>query len=183
MRKLIMWNVVTLDGCFEGEKNWDIDFHDLVWGPELEQLSIEQLESADILVFGGVTYEGMAKYWSTAEGKIADFMNSIKKVVGSKTRETTDWNNTIIVKDAVSEIKKLKEEDGKDMFVFGSANLSKSLLDAGLFDEIRLCVAPVILGKGRKLFSEDAKKQSLDLIQSQALPNGGIILKYKVRSA
>ena len=74
MRKLIMWNIITLDGCFEGTKNWDLSFHDKVWGPELEKLSLEQLRSADYLVFGRVTYEGMAAYWKTAkndQGEIA----------------------------------------------------------------------------------------------------------------
>jgi len=178
MRKLIMWNVMTLDGCFEGEKNWDLDFHNLVWGSELKQLSFEQLKAADMLVFGDVTYDGMAKHWPTAEGKVADLMNNIKKVVCSKTRETADWSNAVIVKDAVSEIRKLKNEGDRAMFVFGSAILSQSLMNAGLFDEIRLCVAPVILGKGRRLFSEKTQKQNLKLAQSQTLPNGGVILKY-----
>lgn len=180
MRKLIMWNIITLDGCFEGEKNWDLDFHDLVWGPKLDQLSIEQLKVADMLVFGDVTYDGMAKYWPTAKGKVADLMNSIKKVVCSKTREKADWSNTVIVKDAVSEIRKLKNEGDRAMFVFGSAILSQSLMNAGLFDEIRLCVALVILGKGRRLFSEETQKQNLKLAQSQTLQNGGVILRYEV---
>ena len=180
MRKLIMWNVITLDGCFEGEKNWDLDFHSLVWGPELEQLSIDQLNAAEMLVFGDVTYEGMAKYWQTAEGKVADLMNSIKKVVCSKTREKADWINTVIVRNVTSEIKKIKDEGDRAMFVFGSAILSQSLMNAGLFDEIRLCVAPVILGKGRRFFGEETLKQNLKLVLSQTLSNGGVILKYEV---
>ncbi len=184
MRKLIMWNVITLDGCFEGEKNWDLGFHSLVWGPELERLSIEQLKAADMLVFGDVTYEGMAKYWTTAKDKepseVADLMNGIKKVVCSKTRKKSDWNNTVIVKDAVTEIRKLKGQGDRPMFVFGSAILSQSLMNAGLFDEVRLCVAPIILGKGRRLFSEETRKQNLKLAQSHPLPNGGVILRYEV---
>ena len=175
-----MWNVVTLDGRFEGEKPWDLSFHDLVWGPELEALSIEILREADMLVFGENTYKGMAEYWPTAKGKVADLINSIKKVVCSKTREKADWSNTVIVKDPVSEIRKLKNEGDRALFVFGSAILSQSLMNAGLFDEVRLCVAPVILGKGRRLFSEEIQKQNLKLAQSQTLPNGGVILGYEV---
>ena len=67
MRKLIMWNLITLDGYFEGEKNWDLPWHERVWGEELEQFSIEQLQSSDLLVFGRVTYEGMSAYWQTAK--------------------------------------------------------------------------------------------------------------------
>ena len=77
MRKLIMWNLITLDGYFEGEKNWDLSFHELVWGEELEKFSIEQLDRADYLVFGRVTYQGMADYWKNEKGEIADRMNSI----------------------------------------------------------------------------------------------------------
>ncbi len=178
-----MWNVITLDGCFEGERPWDLSFHELVWGPELEALILGQLRTAGMLVFGENTYTGMAKYWQSAgeEGGVTDLMNSIKKAVCSTTREKADWNNTIIVKDAVSGIQTLKNEDGKDMYVFGSAILSQSLMNAGLFDEIRLCVAPVILGKGRKLFGDELNRQNLKLVESQTLPNGGVVLKYEVR--
>jgi curli biogenesis system outer membrane secretion channel CsgG len=65
-----MWNIITIDGYFEGLKNWDLSFHETIWGQELEKLSIEQLKSADYLVFGRVTYEGMAAHWTKAEKKI-----------------------------------------------------------------------------------------------------------------
>lgn len=137
-----------------------------------------------MLVFGDVTYEGMAKYWvaaeGTDEGEVAGLMNNIKKIVCSKKREKADWKNTTIVKDAVSEIQKLKNEGDRPMFVFGSSILSQSLMNAGLFDEIRLCVAPVIWGNGRQLFNKETQKQNLKLTQSQQLPNGGMILKYDV---
>lgn len=178
MRKLIMWNVVTLDGYFEGEKNWDLGFHELVWGKELEEFSLTQLKSADMLVFGKTTYEGMAAYWKKEEGTIAKYMNEIQKVVCSSTLQTADWNNTLIVKDAVTEIPKLKEQGNGDMFVFGSSNLSESLLKAGLFDELRLCVAPVLLGKGRLLFPSGIPYEKLKRLDSRPLTTGGIILSY-----
>ena len=86
MTKLIMWNLLSLDGYFEGAKSWDLDFHQSVWGDELERLSLEQLSSADGLLFGRITYEGMAAYWQTATGEIADLMNRLPKVVV--------WTNT-----------------------------------------------------------------------------------------
>lgn len=133
-----------------------------------------------MLVFGDVTYDGMAKYWQTAEGKIADLMNSIKKVVCSKTREKADWSNTVIVKDAESEIRKLKDGGDRAMFVFGSAILSQSLMNAGLLDEIRLCVAPIVLGKGRHLFTDTNTERNLKLLEARPLENGGVILRYEV---
>lgn len=178
MRKFIMWNLITLDGYFEGEKNWDLDFHDLVWGEELEQFSIEQLKSADMLVFGEVTYKGMAKYWTTAQGEIADFMNRVPKVVCSPTLKSADWNNTSIVKDAIVEIPKLKQGGNGSMFVFGSGVLSESLMKANLFDEYRIAIVPVILGKGRHLFNPGLNYQKLKLLESQPLSSGGVILRY-----
>jgi len=97
MRKVIMWNMVTIDGFFEGPKSWDIDWHEYAWGDELERLSIEQSKSVGMLLFGRVTYQGMATYWSSATGEIADFMNSIPKVVFLRTLERAEWNNTRLV--------------------------------------------------------------------------------------
>lgn len=179
-----MWNVVTLDGFFEGEKPWDLSFHELVWGPELEALSLEQLHEADMLIFGDNTYKGMAEYWSKAEvsdPKVAPIMNKIAKVVCSSRRETAEWNNTTIVRDAVKDLAKMKQEGDGPMYIFGSANLCDSLLKAGLFDEVRLCVAPVILGKGRRLFSDQASTGKLGLLEARPLSNGGVILRYECR--
>lgn len=173
-----MWNVVTLDGYFEGEKTWDLDFHGLVWGDELERFVTEQLNTVGALVFGANTYKGMADYWQKEKGEIANGMNSLKKYVCSVTMQKADWNNTTIIKDAVAELPKLKAEDGKDLYVFGSGELSDSLIKAGLFDEYRLCVAPVILGKGKKLFAEGLPRTNLSLLEARPLKSGGVILKY-----
>ena len=173
-----MWNVISLDGYFEGEKAWDLKFHDLAWGKELENFSIEQLKSADIVIYGEKTYKGISEYWSKAEGEIADYMNKISKVVCSSTLKTANWNNTIIMKDAVTEIPKLKQEGDGNMFVFGSGILSKSLMKANLLDEYRLCVVPVFLGEGRRLFNEDLPYQKLKLLEARSLSTGGVVLRY-----
>ena len=179
MRKLIMWNVITLDGYFEGNQNWDLSFHNVVWGQELEKLSIEQLNSADYLVFGRVTYEGMADYWTKEEGEIAGLMKKIPKLVFSKTLKSADWNNTTLIKEnASAEIKKLKEEGGRDMYVFGSANLSETFINDDLFDEYRIGIAPVILGSGRPLFKPGISSKNLSLVSTQQLLTGGVVLKY-----
>lgn len=182
MRKLIMWNVITLDGYFEGEKNWDLSFHGLVWGKELEEFSLIQLQSADMLVFGATTYQGMADYWTNApeaEGEVAKFMNELPKLACSTTLGNAKWKNTTITKDAVSEVSKLKMEGSGDMFVFGSGILSTSLMKAGLFDEYRICIAPTFLGKGRHLFLEGIPNKELKLIETKPLSTGGVILTYK----
>lgn len=184
MRKIIIWNVITLDGCFEGEKAWDLSFHNLVWGPELETLSLEQLQEADMLVFGKNTYKGMAEYWPTAEGegKVTALMNSIAKVVCSSSLEKAQWSNTTIIRDAVPELKRLKEQGSKPMYIFGSGKLLESLMNAGIIDEIRVCVAPIVLGKGRRLFTDENTTRNLKLLASQSLQNGGVILRYEVNN-
>jgi len=182
MRKLIMWNIITLDGYFEGDKNWDLPFMELVWGPELEKKSIEQLTAADYLVFGRVTYEGMAAYWKTEKGEIADLMNNIPKLVCSRTLNSVDWNNSTLVKgNASAEISKLKAQGGVDMYVFGIANLSETFINDNLFDEYRIGVAPIIAGSGRPLFQKGIAARQLTLVSSQQLSTGGLIMTFKTK--
>jgi len=179
MRKLIMWNVITLDGYFEGTQPWDLPFHLTIWGDELEKRSIEQLESADYLVFGRVTYEGMADHWIKSTGIIADLMNAIPKIVISRTLTSADWHNTTLINgDPVAEIERLKSDHGKDIYVFGSADLSTTLINHHLFDEYRIGIAPIILGKGRPLFSHGVAPEGLMLTDVQQLVNGGVVLTY-----
>lgn len=179
MRKLIMWNIITLDGYFEGNRNWDLPFHEVVWGQELETLSIQQLKSADYLIFGRVTYEGMAAYWMKEEGEIADLMNSLPKIVFSQSLRSADWNNTTLINEnASAEIRKLKENGEGDMYVFGSANLSETFVNDNLFDEYRIGIAPVILGSGRPLFRQGIARTNLSLHSTRQLLTGGVILKY-----
>lgn len=182
MRKLIMWNLITLDGYFEGASNWALDWHEIVWGEELERLSIEQLRSADMLVFGRVTYEGMASYWRTAEGEVAGYMNSLQKVVVSRTLQKPEWENTTLVSEnAAAAISELKQQGDGNMFVFGSADLSATLIAEGLFDEYRLAIVPVILGTGKPLFGHDLNRQKLELIDSRTLSTGCVIVRYAPR--
>ncbi len=175
--------MVTLDGYFEGEKNWDLSFHELVWGKELEDFSIEQLKSAGMLIFGGATYKGMADYWIKAEGdkeegEIAEYMNKLPKAVCSRKLQTADWNNTTIIRDASAGIPELKQQGKGNMFVFGSGILSESLMKADLIDEYRLCLVPVILGKGRLLFHRGIPHRKLRLLETRPLATGGIVLTY-----
>ncbi|HYC85045.1 MAG TPA: dihydrofolate reductase family protein [Chryseosolibacter sp.] len=186
MRKLIMWNIITLDGYFEGEKNWDLSFHNTVWGPELEKLSLEQLHSADYLVFGRVTYEGMAAYWKNAKNEnseIAKLMNSIPKFVFSRTLKEVDWNNSTLIKEnASAEISRLKAQGSGDMYLFGSADLSRTFINDDLFDEYRIGIAPVILGSGQPLFKQGTSSRNLSVVSTQELSSGGTILKLARKS-
>ncbi len=184
VRKLIMWNLVTLDGFFEGRKSWDIDWHNSVWGEELERFSIEQSKSIGTLLFGRVTYQGMASFWLKEKGEIADFMNSVPKIVFSRTMEKAEWNNSRLVKgNAEGEVARLKTQSGKDLFIFGSANLSATLTRNGMIDEYRLCLAPVVLGRGNPLFKESSKRLNMKLVESRPLKSGGVLLYYRPEKA
>lgn len=184
MRKLIAWNVITLDGFFEGAQPWSIDFHNLVWGPDLQELSAGQLREAGLLLFGRKTYEGMASYWSTSTEDEAAGMNSLPKAVISNTLAAADWNNSRLLKgDAAEQVRALKAEEGGPIYVFGSAQLLGSLHEAGLVDEYRLCVAPIVLGRGNPIFKASDTPTNLTLTSSKALPNGGLLLFYEVKAA
>ncbi len=145
MAKVIVWNLMTLEGFFEGGEKWDLDFHGDAWGDELSDLSSEFGRKAGLLVFGRVTYEGMKAYWTSTqeEGETKTFMNALPKLVASRSHTGSDWNNTTVTGDIVGEIRRRKARPGKDIYVFGSAELTESLLAAGLVAEIMIAVAPV----------------------------------------
>src|SRR5258708_26482025 len=153
MSKLIMWNLMTLDGYFDGAENWALDWHQYAWGEELERMSIEQLRAADMLLFGRVTYEGMAAYWKTAQGEVATFMNSLPKAVFSRTLDKVNWHNTKLLKgDVKLEVEALKRAGDKNIFVFGSGGLSATLLEEGLYYEYRPGLVSGVLCAGKQLF-------------------------------
>jgi dihydrofolate reductase len=180
MSKLVMWNLITLDGMFEGPQPWALDFHEYAWGDELERFSLEQAAEVEGLIFGRRTYDGMAAHWSTAEGGIAEFMNAVPKYVFSRTLERADWaNSTLVKEDAGIAVARLKEQPGKDLFVFGSADLSATLIRHGLFDEYRIGLVPVTLGKGSPLFKPDSEPLRLQLQQSRPLGERCLLLRYR----
>jgi dihydrofolate reductase len=179
MAKLIMWNLMTLDGFVEGP-NHDLSWHSYGWGEELERLSIEQGKSAGALLFGRVTYDLMARHWPKEKGEVADFMNALPKVVFSRTLTTSDWNNTrVFNSDVTDTVTKLKRETPKDIFLFGSADLAASLIPHGLIDEFRIAVCPVILGAGTPLFKDSSERLKLKLLDAKSLSTGIVILRYE----
>lgn len=180
MSKLIQWNLITLDGFFEGEMSWDLDWLHSAFDDELEAFAVEQLRSAGMLLFGRVTYEGMAAYWQSAKGTVAEFMNSLPKAVFSRTMERADWANTKLVKsDPMAAVRELKQQVKGNIFVFGSGKLCALLLEAGLFDEVRLGLAPMVLGRGSTLFGRELSRAKMKLLEARPLSNGYVILRYE----
>jgi dihydrofolate reductase len=186
MAKVIIWNLMTLDGFFEGENKWDLGFHGDAWGDELAAMAKDFGTKAGLLVFGRVTHDGMKAYWTTTEAEedeIKAYMNALPKLVASRTITSSDWNNTRVTADPVGEIGRLRQQDGKPIYVFGSADLCDSLLKAGVVDEVMLAVVPVTIGKGTPLFKPHAGKEKFRLIESRPLGNGTVIMRYQPENA
>jgi dihydrofolate reductase len=180
MRKLITWNVMSLDGRFEDGPR-TLDFMSTVWGEELEAFSHEQLGEVGTLLFGRRTYEGMADHWQRQTDAMAKRMNAVEKAVATRTLDAASWRNTTVLKgDAAQTVPDLKRQPGKDVFVFGSGTLCRALVGAGLVDEVRLCLAPVVLGRGTPLFGQD-ERIDFDLVETRPMRKGGVILRYAIR--
>lgn len=178
MARLIMWNLMTLDGFVEGPGH-DIAWHEAVWDDALEAFSIAQLKTAGGLLFGRRTYELMAAHWPAEEGAVAAYMNRLPKFAVSRTLTRVEWRDSRLIRaDAVHEVARLKEAIDGDLFLFGSAHLAATLLPHGLFDELRLGIAPLTIGRGEPLFKPDAGRFTFRLAESRALESGVVILRY-----
>ena len=182
MRKLFAFNMISLDGYFEAS-NQDITWH--VVDDEFNQFAIEQLSNVDTILFGRVTYELMASYWPTPTASandpiIADLMNRLPKIVFSRTLHKAEWNNTRLVKDNIAEeITTLKQQPGKELALFGSANLLSTLINMDLIDEHRIIVNPVVLGSGTPLFQGVRDKLKLMLVKTRTFRSGNVLLYYQ----
>jgi len=186
MRRLFSFNLITLDGFFEGPQQ-DIGWHNV--DAEFNEFAVEQLGTIGVILFGRVTYQGMASYWPTPfaienDPVVAAQMNSFPKIVLSRTLDKAEWNNTRLITDHVAEeITKLKQQPGKDLAIFGSANLTASLLHMGLVDEFRIMVNPIILGQGTPLFKDVNEKINLKLLKTRVFRNGNVLLYYQLAEA
>ena len=182
MRKLFSFNMVTLDGFFEGS-NHEIDWHNV--DGEFNEFAIEQTGTVDVLLFGRVTYQMMASYWPTPSAiandpVVAGQMNRVPKIVFSRTLEKAEWNNTRLIRDGIAEeILKLKQQPGKDLALFGSADLLSTLMQLDLIDEHRIMVNPVVLGSGNPLFKRTKDRLNLKLIKTRTFGNGNVLLCYQ----
>jgi len=188
MRKVILQEFITLDSLAAGP-NDNVDYvpastqGDKSFG--LEQMKL--MNSTDTILLGRVMYQMFAGHWpNITKGKekaFADKLNSIPKIVFSKTIETApwgDWEEAKIVKNsAVKEVAKLKQRSGKNMIIWGSISLAQSLMKEGLIDEYRLVMCPVVLGSGRPLFQDEVDSFGLKLLEAKTFDLGAVQLKYK----
>ncbi len=182
MRKIRFQMLVTLDGFYQGP-NGEIDWHTV--DEEFNEYAINNLNQVDTLIFGRVTYELMASYWPTPaaikdDPIVAAQMNQLSKIVFSRTLEHVDWNNTRLIKgNIVGEVSKLKQQSGKDIAIFGSSDLSLSLIKNDLIDEYAIFIVPTVLGEGKPLFKGIQEKLHLKLLKTKVFRNGLVALIYE----
>jgi dihydrofolate reductase len=182
MRKLSVFNFTTLNGFYKGP-NEDISWHK--HGSQENEFASDKLQQENILLFGRVTYQMMAGYWPTQmaaenDPNMASQMNRAEKIVFSRTLMSADWQNSRIISDnIVEEIKKLKQEDGKDMTILGSGTIVTQFADHGLIDEYSIMIDPVALGEGTPVFKDLHKKLDLQLIGTDTFKSGVVLLRYK----
>lgn len=185
MRRLIVFNTVSLDGYFTDDNG------DMSWAhkqdPEWLSFTSDNAQGGGLLLMGRVTYDLMAGFWPTPQAReafpvVAERMNALPKVVFSRTMGDPSWMNTRLVKgDIAAEVRKLKGEPGPDMVILGSGSIVSQLTRAGLIDEYQVALSPVVLGGGRTMF-EGVDKTTLTLKKTRPFANGTLVLWYEPRA-
>ena len=175
MRKVVVTEFLALDGVME-DPGWTFKY----WNDEIAKFKGEESSASDALLLGRVTYEGFAAAWPESKDEGADYFNSVRKYVVSKTlEEPLEWNNSTLIKDnVVEEITNLKQLDGKDIAVHGSATLVHTLMEHDLVDRYRLLVYPVVVGRGKRLFKEGISA-TLKLLESRPFSSGVVAIVYE----
>jgi dihydrofolate reductase len=195
MRKIIAAIQTTLDGYIEGpngELDWAMADDDATW-----EEAFRMLDSVDACVLGRKMYPDYERYWlavlanpagplplsgqAATEGEIAyaRWADGVPHYVLSRTLDSVKWRTTRIARD-IGAIRELKAQAGKSIYVVGGATLISGLLNAGLIDELRLSINPLILGGGTPLFKDVSERQALRLVDTRALPSGKVSLTYSL---
>ena len=176
MRKIVVSEFLSLDGVFQ-DPTWTVPYRNMEGG----KFKYDELFGSGALLLGRVTYEGFAQAWPNMkdEAGYADRMNGLPKYVVTTTLETGTWNNSTLLKDNfIEEITRLKQEEGQDILVFGSADLVQALLENDLVDQYNLLVYPVVVGSGKRFF-KDGATANLKLADTRTFGSGVIALIYQ----
>jgi dihydrofolate reductase len=181
MRKLFASIWMTLDGVFDADsmEHWFFPYNTDARMAYIQDV----LHSTDAILFGRTTYEMLAPYWSTLHNNemgIAAKLNSAAKYVVSNTLKRADWNNSTIISENVLEsVTNLKQQPGGDIHIEGSSILVNSLLEAGLIDELRILLHPYLVGSGKHIFNDSTPMTKLELVKTETLSLGVILLSYQ----
>ncbi|MEO7800839.1 MAG: dihydrofolate reductase family protein [Ginsengibacter sp.] len=169
--------MVSLDGFIEGPHK-ELDWH--LVDNETEDFIYDTLSNVDGILLGRKSYDLLKDYWPSSDNMIAHHMNYLPKFVFSKTlKSVTDWKNTSIVNGNLEEqVKTLKNTPGKDLILFGGAEIATILNQFNLIDQYWLFVNPVILGSGTALFKDPNARLQLSFLDMKVFRNGTVLLKY-----
>ena len=186
MRKIITTTWITLDGFIAGP-NGEMDW--VIVDGAMGKYEDDIVSAADTLLLGRVTYQSFAGSWpyvpdnpnaQPEEKEYARKLNAMRKIVFSRTLSSVEWNNSSLVQEVVpAEIVKLKQEPGRDMLIYGSASLIRTLTTHGLIDEYQLLIHPVMLGGGKPLFQGITDSHKLQLVGTKTFPSGVVGLYYQ----
>jgi dihydrofolate reductase len=167
--------MISFDGVLENPQNWTFDYVN----EEFLTYAHDQLFASDALLMGRETYESFAEAWSARAGAddFADRMNSLPKYVASRTQTDFAWNAAHIGGDVVQTVAALKQQSGQNILQYGMGELTTTLLEAGLVDELRFLMYPVVMGSGKRAF-EGLDKSTLTLIETRAFSTGVVVMHY-----
>ncbi|MFG2005170.1 dihydrofolate reductase family protein [Spirillospora sp. NPDC048911] len=181
MRKVVGSLFISLDGVVESPDQWSFDLFDEDAGAHMG----ESFAVTDTLLLGRQTYQEWVQYWPTSTDEpAASHINNIRKYVVSDSLDSVGWTNASLVKgsELAGTLAELKGQPGKNIGTAGSVTLVRSLLEAGLLDELELMIYPVIVGKGTRLFNDGGSLQRLDMVSSKRTASGITINSYKPRT-
>jgi dihydrofolate reductase len=177
MRKIVAGLFISLYGVVEAPETWHFPY----FNDEMGQIVGDQIAASDTMLLGRRTYEEFAAYWPNqgADVPMASDINGVRKLVASTTLDTVDWQNSELIDgDVAVDLGHRKQEPGKDISITGSPTLVRSLLEAGVLDELRLLVHPIVVGHGKRLFGAEGATVPLRLASSQSLATGVQYLVY-----
>lgn len=189
MRKIIAITHVSLDGVMQApggpeedpsngftQGGWTVPFRDEAGGRAIGKIIAGEFD----LLLGRRTYDIFAGHWPNQTGPIANAFNKATKYVVTHRPEHLDWKTSVrIGDDVVDGIRRLKASDGPELHVWGSSQMLQTLIAAGLIDEHRLWVFPVVLGKGKRLFENGVPPRSFTLVETQSTPKGVLMNTYR----
>jgi len=176
VRKVVVYALMSVDGVAQDPETFLFDFDET-----MEANLAEVIGTQDVVLLGRRMYDEWSRYWPKSDDQpFADFINTVQKYVATGSPLTTEWTGAEAITGAVDHfVRELQAGEGGDIGVHGSISLTQYLLARGLVDEVRLLVAPRVVGSGRRLFEDDVA-YSLELVQSTGSPSGSLLVHYRV---
>jgi dihydrofolate reductase len=177
MRKIVAGLFISLDGVVEAPETWHFPY----FNDEMGEAVASQAAASDTMLLGRRTYEEFASYWpnQSSEEPFADVMNNTPKLVASTTLDKVEWQNSTLIQGDVAEaLTRIKQGAGRDISITGSPTLVRSLLRDGVLDELRLLVHPIVVGHGKRLFSDTDAPIPLQLVDAKTFSTGVMALTY-----